>query len=92
MSELVEHDPHVLEIGSLALGQVKAMTDNIDTPCFLAWQLVLIGQGKDWVAQCQDNVTEYDIGSPCWLSDFTVGQHYKAAMSANCHKLVSVMI
>ena len=30
----------------------------IDTCCFLAWSSALIGLDKDWLTQCQDNVTE----------------------------------
>ena len=37
----------------------------IDTCHFLVWRLTFIGQGKDWFAQCQDTVTEWDIGSWC---------------------------
>ena len=29
----------------------------METCRFLAWRLVLLGKGKDWLAQCQDNVT-----------------------------------
>ena len=32
----------------------------IDTWCFLARCLALLVQGKNWLAQCQDNVTEWD--------------------------------
>ena len=68
----------------------QPMTYQIDTCCFLAWRSALIGQ--DWLTQCQDNVTEYDIRSWCWWPDFIIGQHYKVTMSAHCHKLVPVLI
>ena len=35
----------------------------IDTCRFLARQLALLGSGKDWSAQCQDNVTEWASAS-----------------------------
>ena len=56
-----------------------------DTCRFLAWCMTFIGQGKDCLAQCQGNVTEWDAGLP-------VGQHYKVAMSLHCYKSVSVLI
>ena len=31
----------------------------------------------DWLGQCQDNVTEWDIRRP----GFTIGQHYNVAIS-----------
>ena len=65
--ELVEHEPRVWEIRSLVPGWVKLMTYQIDTCRFLAWWSALIGYGKDWLAQCQDNVIEWDIRSWCWL-------------------------
>ena len=52
-------------IRSFNLSQVKPMTYKIDTCHFLAWCLVLIGWGKDWLAQYQKNVTEWDIRSWC---------------------------
>ena len=30
---------------------------------FVARRPALLGYGKDWVAQCQDKVTEWDFGS-----------------------------
>ena len=51
----------LVEIGSLVPGQVKSMTYRIDTCRFLAWRFAVIRWGKDWLAQCQDNVTEWDI-------------------------------
>ena len=36
---------------------VKPMTLKIDTCRFLAYRLALLRQGKEWLAQCQDNVT-----------------------------------
>ena len=39
---------------------------------FLAWRLVLIGQGQDWLAQDQDNVTEWDIGGLIYQWDSTI--------------------
>ena len=42
VAESVERRPLVWEIGSLIPGQVKPMTYNVDTSCFLAWFLALI--------------------------------------------------
>ena len=67
-------------------------TYKIDTCRFLARCSVLIGQGKDWLAQDQDNVTEWDIKSWYWRSGFPVGQHYEIAMCAHCHKSEPVLI
>ena len=36
----------------------KPMTYKINTCRFLARYSALLGYGKDWLAQCQDNVTE----------------------------------
>ena len=33
--------------------------------------------GKDWLAHCQHNVTEWDIWSWCLHAGLPVGQHYK---------------
>ena len=40
----------------------------------------------DWFAQCQDNMTESDIGAWSLQPDFLVGQQYEVAMSVRCHK------
>ena len=42
----------------LNLYRVKPITDKIGTYRCLAWCAALIGWGKDWLVQCQDNVTE----------------------------------
>ena len=39
------------------------MTYEIDTCRFLAMCLALLGKRKDWLAQCQDNETEWGIRS-----------------------------
>ena len=77
------------ELGSL---QVKPMTYAIDNCSFQAWGSELLGQGKHWLAQCQDNVTEWDIGSGYWQLNFPVGQHYKGTMSVHCQKLVLILV
>ena len=38
--------------------------------------IIRIGQGKDWLAQRQDNEAEWDIRSWCWWPDLAIGQHY----------------
>ena len=47
----------------------------IDTCRLLARCLALLGQNKDWLVHCQDNVTEWGIGSRYWWPGFPVGQH-----------------
>ena len=54
VAESVQHRPPF---------RVKEMTHKIDTHHFLVWRSESIGHGKDWLSQCQDNVTEWDIGS-----------------------------
>ena len=58
MAKSIERGPRVQEIGSLVPGRVKQMTYKVDTCPFLAWQSVIIEYSKDWLIQCQDNVTE----------------------------------
>ena len=58
---------------------------------FVARRSALLGQAKDWLAQCQDNRTERDIRSWCCRPDFPVGQHYKVTMIAHCHKSVPIL-
>ena len=36
----------------------------------------------EWLAQYQNNVTEWDIGSRCSWPDFPVGQHNKVVVCA----------
>ena len=70
------------------------MTDDIKIYMyhFPARRLALLGQGKDWLAQCKDNVTEWDIRLQCWWLDLLVGRHYKDTMSAHCNNSVPVLI
>ena len=69
------------------------MTHQIDTCRFLARCLALLGQGNDWLAQCHDSVTEWDVQVMVLMAwFFPVGQHYKVTMSVHCHKLVPVLI
>ena len=51
------------KVTGLKPGRVKPMTLKNDTCCFLARRLALLGKGKDWLAHCQDNVTELNITS-----------------------------
>ena len=48
--------------------------------------------GKDWLAGCQDNVTEWNIRSWCQRPSLPVGQYYKVAMSVHCDKLVLTLM
>ena len=70
VTEWVERRSCVKEIRSSVPCGVKRMTYKTDTCHFLAWRSALIGLGKDWLAQCQDNVTKWDIGSWCQWPDF----------------------
>ena len=70
------------KVRSLNPSQVKQMTYAIDTR-YLAWHSTLIGYGKDWLAQYQDNVTLWDSMSWCQQPDLPVEQHYKVAMSVH---------
>ena len=42
---------------------------------------VLIRQDKDWLTQCQDNVTKWDIGSWRQQPDFSLGQFYNTQVA-----------
>ena len=66
--------------------RVKSMTYTMDTCRHLAWRSVLIRYGKDWLAQCRDNVSEWDIESKSrgWPA-LLAGEQYKVATSAHCH-------
>ena len=76
VAESVEHGPRVLKIVGSDHGRVKPMTYKICDCYFLArWS------DKDWLAQCQDNVTKWDITSWCWRPGYRMGQHYRS-----CHK------
>ena len=44
-------------IASSVSGWIKPISYKVDTDA-----QALLGQGKDWLAQCQDNVTEWGIG------------------------------
>ena len=63
MAESVERRPQVQDTGSLVPGRVKPLTYKIDTCRFLARNSALIGYGNDWLAQCQDTLTKWDIMS-----------------------------
>ena len=44
----------------------------------------LLEKGKDWLAQHQDNVIEWDIGSWCWRPGLPVGTGVIAALVSQC--------
>ena len=50
----------------------------MDTCSLLVRPSTLIGGGKDWLAQCQDSVIEWDIIS----GGYSIRQHYNVTMSA----------
>ena len=60
----------------------QGMTYKINTCRALVLCSALLGQNRDWLAQYQDNASEWvkwrQFGHP-------MGQHYKAPMSAHCH-------
>ena len=84
VAESVKGGTRVWEIGNLVPGRVKPITYQIYTCPFLARHSTLLEYGKDWLAQCQDNVTEWDIGAWYQQPDFRVWQHYKVTMSVHC--------
>ena len=45
-----------------------------------------------WLAKCQANATEWDIGSWYRQPDFPVVQHNDAVLSAHYHKSVPILI
>ena len=63
MVELVKSGLRVWEIRSLRPGPVKPMTYKIDTRPLLVGCFVLIGYGKDWLAESQDILIDSDIRS-----------------------------
>ena len=60
------YGPIAREVGSSLPSRVKPLTYKIDTCQTLAKHLTLLGSGTDWLVQCQDNVTEWDIRSLYW--------------------------
>ena len=44
------------KVGNSNPGQVKPVIHKVDNFDFLAWQSALLGEGKDWSTQYQDNV------------------------------------
>ena len=85
--EIGRFGPHALEHWSNQTNNFKMYACR-----FLARPLALLGYGKEWLAQFEDNVTEWDIGSLYWCPGHPVGQHYKVAMSADCYKSVPILI
>ena len=58
VAESVERAPRVRD------REFSSPSTKFDTCDFLVWLLALIAEGKDWLAQLWDNVTEWDIGWP----------------------------
>ena len=67
MAELVDRRLCVRKVANLSPGRVKPMASKIDTCCFLAWRLALIGLGKNGLAQCRDNVSGRSGHRSCCL-------------------------
>ena len=64
--------PDTVTADTLIADAVTLDTLTDDTESYLTWSLAIIGQGKDWLPQCQNNVTDWDIGQ----LNFPVGQRY----------------
>ena len=63
VAEFVESMGLAGQIESLVLGRVKARLTNLYLLLctIVARRSELLGYGKDWSVQCQDNVTGWDI-------------------------------
>ena len=48
----------------------------IDTCRFLIRHSALLGERKDWLARCQDNLTGWASRAWCWQPSVPVRQHY----------------
>ena len=79
------------EVKSLVPSRVKPITYQTDTCRFLAWRSAVIGWDKDWLAQCQEKVTE---GYRVMVSAtrFPSEAEYKDTMNAQCHKTVPILV
>ena len=53
-------------------GNLKVVDSNLDLAVF-----------EPWLAQCEDNVTEWVSRSWCWQLGVPVMQYYKVAMTAH---------
>ena len=84
VAESVEHWSSVWEI----VGSIPwlSKTNDLWDLYFIARCSALLEQGKDWLFQCQDNVTEWDIWSWYWHPGFPMRHQFKVAMSVYCHK------
>ena len=85
------HKPNISLNGPFTFGpivgrftEVILFLNKVDPCHFLCRHLELLWYGKDWFAQCQDNVTEW--GARSW-SDL----HYKVLMNAYCPILVATL-
>ena len=67
------------------------LSQTIEFKIDLAWWSALLGLGKDWLAQCQHNATEWNSRSWCQQPGVPGRQHYKVTMSAYCHKSVPTL-
>ena len=67
-------------------GWVKFMTYKLNRCRFLARCSALLGKGEDCLAQCQDNVIEWDISSWWWWHGLPVKNPYTVTTSTHCDK------
>ena len=58
LDKSVERQLPVRKGGNSIPTLMKPLIDQIDTCCYLAWHSALLGEGKNWLAHFQDNVTE----------------------------------
>ena len=81
--EIREPEPRGFESGPSGFKSWLSQTNDfkIDTCRFLCWRFVLLGQGKDWLAHQQYNVTQWDNRSWCWQPGDPVRQHYNMTRS-----------
>ena len=77
---------HASHAGYLEIGSRSSQIDDLYNSYLSLPSLALgmVAEGKNWLAQCKDNMTEWDIGSSWWQPDFPVGQYYDVSMSREC--------
>ena len=94
MTELVERPSLILGDRGILTSQVRNLVESnqwlknlyLSLPKQVL-HIIRIGYGqKLWLAQCQDNVTEWDVSLWCWQPSLPVDSHYIVTMNANYHK------
>ena len=98
MAEWIEHPSPILGDQGIRTSWLRSLVQSIQW--FRDWyllvlparRLALLGYGTDWLAQYQDNMTDWKSGHGAGWPGFTVGWHYKFTMIVHCHKLVPILI